>query len=455
MRPPLPASRLGAALVVAVVSIVAACEPSSTTPPTSDAGASPNASILPAPLATEAPELLDAGGPMMTRIDAGPQGIPADSAGRLVLADAGAPVPEALRADPIAPESPTSREVAGLSLDAVFRWKDVPSPPKAPEVSADGIREAQKLTALTWKIDLADAGRMRIDFTSRALPLPAHAEIRARSDRYGNLVLWPMASEYRVIQPGALRTVVGERRVDVTPLVVGTVKSQGEGRRLGLVTRKVELGSSLGTLKLELGKSPEVGDGGQLLCRVLVEMNGIDPKSAVCQPGEVPLSAIYAWSSGDPARAGGGVTFEVTTLTKRTDVALNGMLTPPPGASFAPTGLPAVPHGIFLSREELAAFRTGALTLPPSTDASAPGEGFVAVNHSDALLYLLLDGVPVVAVPPGADRYVIGPLRGHYVAQWRTFLGEKVYPAQTVDMPARLTHGGTGGAVDAGAPDGG
>ncbi len=451
MKPPPAVSRPGAALAVAFVAIVAGCDPPSTTATTSDAGASPNASILPAPLATEAPEVLDAGGPA-TKLDAGPQGIPADSAGRLVLPDAGAPVPEALRADPIAPESPTSREVSGLSLDAVFHWKDVPAPPKSPEVSADGIREAQKLTALTWKIDLADAGRMRIEFTSRALPLPAHAEIRARSDRYGNLVLWPMATEYRVIQPGALRTVVGERRVDVTPLATGTVRAQGEGRRLGLVTRKVELGSSLGTLRLELGKAPEVGEGGPLLCRVLVEMDGIDPKSPVCQPGEVPLSAIYTWSSADPSKLGNGVTFEVTALTKRTDVALNGMLTPPPGAAFAATGLPAVPNGIFLSKDELAAFRTGPLTLPPSIDSTVPGEGFVAVNHSDTLYYLLLDGVAVVAVPPGSDRYVIGPVRGHYVAQWRTFLGEKVHPIQLIDMPVRLTQSG---AADAGAPDGG
>jgi hypothetical protein len=451
MSPPPVAYRLGALLVVAVV---AGCDPSSTTAPTSDAGASPNASILPAPLATEAPEMPDAGSPAVT-IDAGPQGMPADSAGRLVVPDAGAPVPEALRADPLAPESPTTREVAGLTLDAAFRWRDVPGPPKSPEVSAEGLRDAQKLTALTWKIDLADSGRMRIEFTSRALPLPAHAEIRARSDRYGNLVLWPMATEYRVIQPGALRTVIGERRVDVTPLAVATVKAQGEGKRLGLITRKVELGSSLGTLKLELGKAPEAGEGGPLLCRVLVEMNGIDPKTPVCQPGEVPLSAAYTWQGADARQPGGGVTFEVTTLTKRTDVALNGMLTPPPGAAFAATGLPAVPHGIFLSKDELTAFRSAPLTLPPSTDPTAPGEGFVAVNHSDTLFYLLLDGVPVVAVPPGSDRYVIGPMRGKYTAQWRTFLGEKVSTPQAVEMPARLTHGGPPGPLDAGAQDGG
>jgi hypothetical protein len=41
--------------------------------------------------------------------------------------------------------------------------KPAAAPPKAPEVSADGIREAQKLTSLSWKVDLAETGRMRIE----------------------------------------------------------------------------------------------------------------------------------------------------------------------------------------------------------------------------------------------------------------------------------------------------
>ena len=85
-------------------------------------------------------------------------------------------------------------------------------------------------------------------------------------------------------------------------------------------------------------------------------------------------------------------------------------------------------------------------------DASIPGEGFVAVNHSDRVMYLLLDGVPAVAVPASGSEYVIGPQRGRYVAQWRSFLGEKVAPPRPVEMPARLVYGG---APDAGAPDGG
>jgi hypothetical protein len=420
------------------------CETSTPLPAgQSDAGASPNASILPAPLATEPPELPDSGAD-----DGAVRGIPADPAGRLLVADAGPPPPESMRpASPIPAEAvPLARDAPGVALDAVFRWRDVPAPPKAPEVSADGIREAQKLTALTLRAELSDAGRMRVEFTSAAFPLPAHSEIRARNDHYGNLVFWPNAAEYRVIPPGALRALLGERRVDVTPLSAGTAKAQGEGKRLGVTVRKLELGSSVGSVKLELGKVPEAGEGGALLCRALVELAGIDPRTPACQAGEVPLAAAYGWHEG------GGIALEVTSIAKRPDLPVNMLLVPPPTVAYAPAGLPAAPHGIFLTREALAAFRAGPLTLPPSKDASVPGEGFVAVNHSDRLMYLLVDGVPVVAVPPHADRYVIGPVRGRYLVQWRSFLGEKVAAPQAVEMPARIVHGSV---PDGGAPDGG
>ena len=425
---------------------LAGCEPTVPSPGPSDAGASPNASILPAPLATEPPDLVDGGGD-----DGGNRvlhGAPADSAGRPVSSDAGGPPPESLRpSTPIAAEPvPFQAETPGLTLDALFRWRDVPAPPRAPEVSGDGLREAQKLTASTLKIDLTAGGRMRAELTGRAFPLPIHTELRARTDHYGNLVLWPGGTEYRVIPPGALRTVLGERRVDVTPLSAGAVRPQGEGKRLGVTVRKIELGSSVATLRLELGRLGEAGEGGMLLCRALVELAGIDPKTPACQPGEVPLFASYAWQEG------GGITFEVTALAKRTDLPAAALLVPPPGVPHAPSGLPAVPQGIFLSREELAAFRSAPLTLPAIHDPAVPGEGFMAVNQSDRLMYLLLDGVATVAVPAHAERYVIGPPRGRYVAEWRTFLGEKILPPQPTEVPTRFVYGS---AADAGAPDGG
>ena len=130
-------------------------------------------------------------------------------------------------------------------------------------------------------------------------------------------------------------------------------------------------------------------------------------------------------------------------MNRRTDYSPADFVVPPAGARYAPSGLPIAPGGIVLTREELASFRTGPLNLPPSTDASAPGEGFVAVNQTDTLLYLLVDGVPVALVPPLAEKYVIGTVRGRYTIQWRTFLGEKIYPPTQIELPARFTIGGT------------
>ncbi|MDI3289781.1 hypothetical protein [Polyangium sp. 15x6] len=438
MKPPVALALLLPAL--------AACEappgtPSSTTS-TTDA-ASPNASILPAPLATEAEEAPhDAGLP-----EGGPIGLMADPSGRLIIPDAGAPPPGVLRGDEAIPaEAPATKDLAGATLEAVFRPRNVPPAPRGPEISQDGIKAAAALTAPKWKIDLTDTGRMRIEFASRAMPLPQRSEIRARTDRYGHIVLWPDATDYRVVPPGALRTVLGERRVDVTPLSPGVVRSVGEGKRLQLPTRKVEITSSLGSVRLELGKSAEIGEGGALLCRALVEVVGVDPRTPVCQGGEVPLAAAYTWQDG------GGIDFEITTITRRTDIPTNDTLVPPPGSAYQPSGLPASPGGVFLTREEVTAFRSSALSLPPPTDPLAPGEGFVAVNASDMLAYVLVDGVPVVAVPPNDQRYVIGTLRGKYVIQWRTFLGDRIGPASTLDLPARFTFGEV---PDAGAPDAG
>lgn len=428
------------------VVVLAGCEaPTKALPAASDAGASPNASILPSPLVTEdPPEPLDAG----IAPDA-PYGLQADPSGRFIIADAAAPAPEVLRGDvPMAAENPQIKDLTGVTLEASFRLREVPAAHKAPEVAADGIKTAAGLTAPKWKIDVTETGRMRIVFVSRAMPLPMNSELRARTDRYGHVVLWPNSTDYRVVPPGAIRTVLGERRVDVTPLSSGTMKALGDGKRLGLATRKVEVVSPLGSVKLELGKTNEAGEGGALLCRTLIEIIGVDPRSSVCIAGEVPLSAAYNWQEG------GGIDFEVTSLSKRTDVPTNEVLVPPPGATYQPSGLPQSPAGIFLSRDEVAAFRSAPLQLPPIEDPRVPGEGFVAVNETDILAYFFLDGVPVVAVPPSEQRYVIGTARGRYVTQWRTFLGDRIGPAKTVEFPARVTFGEPKDK-DAGAEDGG
>ncbi len=424
------------ALPMALALSAAACEtaPQAAAP---DAGESPNASILPAPLATESPDFFDAGG----ATDEGARLPPADTPSRW-------PQPESLVATaPPPPDStPYAKDASGVSLEGAFRWRDVPPAPRAPEVSEGAHRDALRATALSLKVDLSDGGRMRAELTGGAFLLPAHTEIRARADHYGNIVVWPDGAGYRVIPPGAVRTTIGERRVDVMPLAPGAARAQGDGRRLGYAVRRVELGSSVATVRLELARVAESGEGGALLCRMLVELGGVDPRTPACQPGEVPLAASYTWQEG------GGIAFEVSSVTKRSDIATTTLMVPPSSAAQIVAGLPAVPHGIFLSREILAALRTSPVAVPTSRDPQVPGEGFVAANASDRLMVLLLDGIPAVWVPPFGDQYVVGPIRGRYGVQWRSFLGEKVGPAQVVEVPARIVNGAP---PDAGAPDGG
>lgn len=409
-----------------------------------DAGTSPNASIRPAPLPSDTDETAPP--------DAGRGGLAVDPVtGNFVMPDGGV-VPEALRPEaPLRPESLPSQQGAGVSLEASFRWLDAAGPPKLAEVSATGVEAAAALTRFSWSVDLVDTGRMRIAFGSRAFTLPQRTELRARLDRYGHVLLWPELTEYRLLPAGALRTLLGERRVDVMPLSQGTLKRVGDGaKRLSLATKKVELSGPLGSVTLEIASVPEAGEGGSLLCRALVELAAIDPKTPACASQEVVLAARFAWQGG------GGLSFEVGSLEKRTDLSPAVMVVPPTGAAYNRSGLPGVAGLVFLSRNDVVAFRSGPnRALGPSTDPKAPGEGLVADNRSDQLLYVLLDGVPVVTVPPLTERYVIGTTRAEYHVQFRSFLGDVRGPVELVTMPARVTYPTTLEAADAGAPDAG
>src|SRR5450432_258905 len=142
---------------------------------------SPNASILPAPLASGI-ETAGAG--------------KADDAG----ADAALPAePRALREDQ-ALSADAPREGNGLTLTARFRWLNVAAPARVPELNPDGVQRARDATGFDIVIDLA-GGRMRFAFASRTFTLPAGSELHARDDLYGSTLLWPNRTSYTVLAP--------------------------------------------------------------------------------------------------------------------------------------------------------------------------------------------------------------------------------------------------------------
>jgi len=360
-----------------------------------------------------------------------------------------------LRGDQPPDDDPlTQREFQGASLEGEWRYPESAPVPKAAEVNQPGIEAARKLTAFRMNIDLASVGRMRVTLDSRALPLGQGSEIRARVDRYGHVLVWPNGSQYRVLPPGAVRTLLGERRVDATPLVRPQTVGVGEGaRRSGYATRKWDLATRTGKLALEQAKIASVGEGGILLCRLLCEMIAIDPSAAPCGSDEVPLRAQFNWPSG------GSVAFEVSAIADRVDFSSGLLLVPPSGGDFTVADLPPSANGVFLTRDELAGFRLRAIDVTaPANNASdasggssnsmtggaasgAPSDGLLLYNGTDFLRYVFLDGIPIAWVAPNREQLVQGALKGRYALQWRTFLGDVVDPPSSVEVPARVAIG--------------
>jgi hypothetical protein len=408
---------VGLALVVAL----AACDPASFGPaqPAPDAGASPEASILPRPLATAAP--LDAGSPR--DVDAGR------------FADAAPPPPKPLEPGAILPADQLLRELSGLVLIAEWRWRSVPGSPKLQEVATEVIDRARKLTRGECQVRLSPHGRMRLSLVSRGMPLSPGSALVSRSDHYGHLVVWPDEQRYRAFPPGVLRALLGEGRADMTPLSRPRERSVGEGEKLGVKTRKVELSSSYGSVRLELATVPEAADAAPLLCRLLVEVVGVDPGIESCAPAELPLAAEYRWRE----REGADLSFEVTAMTRQTDVSGQELAVPPVRARAQSDGLPIASR--FFDDNELGRWRKQDAPPPEPSDAGAPETGLVAVNRSDVPLYLLVDGVPIGVVRPWGEMRAPGLRPGRYTMQWRSFLGETVGDAAEHDVPARLVWG--------------
>jgi hypothetical protein len=416
------------------------------TRPPGDAGRSPNATLRPTPRSSQPPATL----PRDAGYD-GPIGIPADSKGRLILRDAQAPAPTPLVPTKALPaDRAPSREFQGVTLAAEWRWDKVPSPPGGGEVNQAGLKTVRELTRHAWQIELLESGRMRVVFDSPSFPLTQFTEIRSRSDRFGHILVWPETVAYRVIPSGALRALLDDRRIDVSPLVAGTVGKEESGHpRFGFPTRKTSLTTPWGKLVLEQARTVNAGAGGQLLCRLLVELVSARPESSICKEGKLPVHANFAWKSG------GSISFDVTSLLIRSDFPGALFTVPPPHAKFTDYGLPPNASGIFLTREQMAAFRSKDVEPPtPRVDLEAngaPGEGFLAVNRTDALRFLVLDGIPVAWVPAHGQQYLIGSRAGRYSVQWRSFLGMDIEDPQEVIVPARLS---LGEPPDAGAPPG-
>jgi hypothetical protein len=410
------------ALALGALTLTLGCEPRKSDPQAvpSASEPSPNASVLPAPLAagpTKAP-VRDAGHPV-----ADPSSVAA------VLEP-----PKPIREDDALPIEAELRAAPGLSLEARVRWLD-PPPPRSPESNLEAQARAREKVALLLAVDLSSLGRLRLSLMSRSFPLPPGTELRARDDRYGHVLIWPGGDTYTPLPPGTLRAAFADTRVDVTTLSEPSVMLGGTGNLLGAVTQKQRIETSIGKLELEQASVPAAGSAGALFCRFVLELLAVAPNSAACRPEWTPLKAEYSWASG--------VRFEleVTKLTRRSELPIDGLQVPPSIAAPRRGELPGPPFVALIDERELGELHTRPTQPTEKPDPTAPKLGLVFQNRSDLPRYLLVDGVPVVWLRADAEWLVSGLKPGRYLIQARDFFGADVTPPKTVELPARFVVG--------------
>jgi hypothetical protein len=325
-----------------------------------------------------------------------------------------------------------TRELAGYAMQAVLHAGEGPAAPRSPEVSTLAIEAARRKLEARLTIE---SSQTRARFVpSGGFVLPPGLELRARADRYGYILLAPGEDTYRIVEPGALRALFGERRLDVAPLSAADAIAAGDGaRRLNLRTRRMNVTTRAAKATLELATFAGAGDGGGLLCRFLLDLVGAPPSTAACATDEIPLHAELRWTTQ------GVLVFDATSLVRRADLPPQELAAPPPTATFSAEPLPGSWGEPLLGKNELLAFRNAPLELPPAQarDAQAlpPDAGLILVNSSDELCVAWVDGVPVAWVAPGGRVALSALVRGRYALQWRTFLGDAWTPPETIVVP--------------------
>ncbi|HQY61815.1 MAG: hypothetical protein IPF92_08460 [Myxococcales bacterium] len=372
---------------------------------------SPQAQVMPAPLANA--QAVDSS---IVEVDAGP--------------DAGPPaVPlragEVLRAD-VAP----TKESPAHVVELWFHTAESTGTPKLPEHNPAGIDLAKRRVERRARVELSQT-RMRLQPEGQGFVFPRDLELRARADRLGHIAV--LGTRYRALAPGTLRALFADRRLDVGPLDQAEVSSKGEGpRRLGARTRRVEITARSAIVTLDLAHVADVGEGGVLLCRFLLDLANALPRTPACALEDVPLYAEFRWSTQ------GTLIIEASSFARRPDVLSSSLLAPPP--LTAPSGelFPRERAGRMLSPQELRALRHGDPTSNATLDLSNPTTGLSVV---------WLDGLPVAWVGAYGQLALDGLAPGRYQVAWRSALGDTASTSEAVAAPGAAA---LGGLADAG-----
>ena len=171
--------------------------------------------------------------------------------------------------------------------------------------------------------------------------------------------------------------------------------------------------------------APSLEGSGEPLCRALLELVLADRAGGgpPCSADRVPVFADLRYA------AGGGLVIEADDLREVVFNANELSLVPAGGRLAAAGGFSAAPDApsSLLSAESLASLRArgdvGALELQ---------------NRSAGFRTVVIDGVPVAALPPGRDL-TLSMRTARYVLDWRNAIGEASEPPSELGVPGKAS----------------
>jgi hypothetical protein len=370
--------------------------------------------------------------------------LPAGSSAQSIAQEPTAPVvlqsaaPIASQATDLRALSPTEPVAADdvqdepwWALEITYRIQYTLGPPPADLPVIESARvAAEKASESSLVVTLA-AGRARFVFDDGT-------ELRADARYAGLLLVEPQKKVFHVVSRGALRSLFGERRLDVLPPLVGQMDGKDTLRTpFGDVTfvqstlpapQALNASTALSSTVLRAAQNKDkdaasemvsirpIDRAGTLVCRFFVEWISADWVDGPCAPDTVPMSARFRF------KRGGGLTFESTAIRERT-VASNLLMFPPPDAQFSDALPAAIASHVWLSQSQSLALRAQgeANALSVTNDGSRPKMAWI-------------DGVPAALLAAG-DTRSIALRTGKYALEWRTMLSEPLGPVQIVAVP--------------------
>jgi hypothetical protein len=338
--------------------------------------------------------------------------------------DAGPPAPP-LRGDLPFPSTTylaplPIKDASYLHVDARLTSMDLSFARRAETLSAPA-ESLRKRGEVRLAVDLG-YGRMLLAHSGASL-LPTGSKLRSRVDQLGFLLETQEQDRYRVVAPGALRALWAEGRFDVAPATPLEATPEATFGKFGTArTRRVRLRGSAGSAIVEIARIEGTADNGVLLLRMLEELLGGRRGSMALAVDELPVRAEYRWSSR------GGYLFEVTAAVRKNEPSALHLNCPSERSTFDPTLFRPSGSGLFYSTRELATLR--------AADKSGDAQGELRISSQDAEpLFVWVEGVPIAVLAPRSSFDLPGLRNGQYNVQLRTFFDDRAPLVKSVGVP--------------------